>query len=365
MPIDEQLEAPKGEERSGPGQSRPRAEEEVEAETVRKTDGREQNVEEAASPETVTEVKWATDYDLTTGNLDAETVYRLSRVYMTYVRDQIAVGLRIQIDPAVRVRDRVIREHLDRDHVLHNITKLSRKVEYPVAHAVSTAAYAIRVGRQLDYDNEMLKELALAAYLCDIGLFKVPDQIVNKKGKLTPEEIKVVQAHVEIAYDVLKPFAPEYPEMLRAIYEHHERENGQGYPRGLKGDAISERAKIVGICDSFVAMTHSRPHQRALIQTDSIRELVEMKGKLFSAKIIKAFLDAVSIFPIGTYVVLNNKMVGEVIATNRYTPLKPVIRILYDDQGMAFEEPRVVDLMTNPVLHIEGTIALDDLPEGR
>jgi len=58
-------------------------------------------------------------------------------------------------------------------------------------------------------------------------------------------------------------------------------------------------------------------------------------------------------------------MVGEVIATNRYTPLKPVIRILYDDQGMAFEEPRVVDLMTNPVLHIEGTIALDDLPEGR
>ncbi len=313
--------------------------------------------------EKASEVPMGDTTGVTSGQWDAETLYRLSHVFLSDLRTRIIQGIPIDIRPASEVMDRIIKENLDNDQVIHRIAKMSRDAEYYVSHAVNTAAYAIRVGRQLEYPINVLKELGMGAYLCDIGLFKIPEEILSKRGKLTAEELEIVRSHVNIAYELLKPMEKEFPLMVRAVYEHHERENGQGYPRGLAGDAISELAKIIGICDSYVAMTHNRPHQKALIQTDSIRELVEMKGKLFSAKIIKAFLDAVSIFPIGSYVVLNNKMVGEVVSTNRNNSFKPVIRLLYDEQGRRFEESRMVDLMKNPVLHIEGIVRPDDLPQ--
>jgi len=295
---------------------------------------------------------------------DAVGLYRIAKTYLSDLRERIRRGMTIDIHPVAEVMGRLIKENLVTDEITQGITLMSGGEEYYVSHAVNTAAYAVRVGRGLGYDFDSLRELAMAGFLCDIGLFKIPEEIINKQGKLSPEEVELIKSHTEIAQELLAPVASQYPAMLRAIVEHHERENGQGYPKGLKGEEISEFAKIIGICDSYVAMTHNRPHKKALIQTETIRELVSMKGNFFSARIIKAFLDEISIFPIGSYVVLNNKMIGMVVATNRYSPFKPVIKILYDEHGRKFENPRVVDLMTNPVLNIESNISVDDLPSG-
>ncbi|HOJ52339.1 MAG TPA: HD-GYP domain-containing protein [Syntrophales bacterium] len=303
------------------------------------------------------------DQESLTGT-DAVGLYRIAKTYLSDLRERIRRGMTIDIRPVAEVMGRLIKENLVTDEITQGITLMSGAEEYYVSHAVNTAAYAVRVGRGLGYDFESLKELAMAGFLCDIGLFMIPEEIINKQGKLSPEEVELIKSHTEIAQELLAPVASQYPAMLRAIGEHHERENGQGYPRGLKGEEISEFAKIIGICDSYVAMTHNRPHKKALIQTETIRELVSMKGNFFSARIIKAFLDEISIFPIGSYVVLNNKMIGMVVATNRYSPFKPAVKILYDEHGRKFENPRVVDLMTNPVLNIESNISVDDLPRG-
>jgi hypothetical protein len=97
------------------------------------------------------------------------------------------------------------------------------------------------------------------------------------------------------------------------------------------------------------------------MQAESIREFIGSKNQLFSTKIIKVFLDEISIFPIGSYVRLNNKNIGCVIATNRSNPLKPTIKLLFDENGRRFSEPKVIDLKANPVLNIEGSVAQDEL----
>jgi HD-GYP domain-containing protein (c-di-GMP phosphodiesterase class II) len=158
------------------------------------------------------------------------------------------------------------------------------------------------------------------------------------------------------------PYQNDYPWLLETIYEHHERENGQGYPQGLKGDKIGEYAKVIGICDSYEAMTHNRPHKKALMQFDSVRQLIESKELLFSPQILKVFLEEMSLYPIGSYVKLNNSAIGRVSQTNRSQPMKPVINLIFDGRGKKAEIGEVIDLAQNYVLNVVDVVAEEDLP---
>jgi len=195
-----------------------------------------------------------------------------------------------------------------------------------------------------------------------VGIFLVPEAVVNKRGRLTDEEMSQIRRHPEVGVNILAPYRDRFPWLIRAVHQHHERENGQGYPLGITGGDIDEFAKIIGICDSYEAMTHHRPHRRALMLTESIKELVATKHDLFSPGVIKAFLQEISLYPVGSYVRLNNKNIGKVVATNENNPLKPVVSILYDDQGKRLATPRTVDLRAANVLNIEEEVPKEELP---
>ena len=290
-------------------------------------------------------------------------LYIKAQQYLYAVKKRVSNDEPIDIASAIEIIQDIIEMPRGMDAEIYQVTVDSGQGDdYFLSHAVNTAIYAVRIGQRLEYSKPVLLELGLAALLCDIGMFKIPDSIVNKEEKLSQSEIDLIKSHAQMGRDIMMPFRDRYPALLDAILEHQERENGNGYPRGLKGDEISEFAKIIGICDSFEAMTHNRPHKKALVQTESIRELIGAKNQLFSPRIIKAFLDEVSIFPIGSYVRLNNRNIGRVISTNRSNPLKPTIRLLYDDAGRKFIDQKVIELSRNPVLNIEESVALDELP---
>lgn len=292
-----------------------------------------------------------------------KVLYKRAQSCLRNVRDQLKQNKVIDIEPAIGIIKGFIGIHYDMDAEIYQLTlNLEHDDDYFFSHAVNTAIYSLKIGQRLGYSEKQLLELGLSALLCDIGMFKIPDDILNKHGKLSSEEINLIKSHPEFTRNVLLPLKNDYPEILNAVYQHQERENGQGYPNGIKGNDISEYAKIIGICDSYEAMTHNRPHKKALVQTESIRELIGAKNQLFSPRIIKAFLDEISIFPIGSYVKLNNQNIGCVMATNRSNPLKPTIKMLYDENGRKFAVPRIIDLKAHPVLNIEGSVAPDELP---
>lgn len=239
------------------------------------------------------------------------------------------------------------------DRLYHYTTHYGNEQDYTASHSINTMIYALKIGLRLDYAQDHLEELGLAALLHDVGMFTIPDSILHKPESLTDEETCEVRKHPEISRDILAPWGAEMPCLARVAYEHHEREDGSGYPCGLRGEQISEYAKITGLASTYEAMTHDRPHRRCV----SVRELIDTKNRSFSPRVMRAFLEQISLYPIGSFVKLNNRTVGKVIRTHDGQPLRPVVNILVDADGMRVTEEKTVNLLGNPILWVMGTVS--------
>src|SRR5438552_827225 len=140
--------------------------------------------------------------------------------------------------------------------------------------------------------------------------------------------------------------------LLEAVLEHHEREQGQGYPQGLPGSAIHPHAKILGLVDTYTRLTAPRPPQARLLPHEAIREIVRSKHESFPSALIKALLSEISVFPPRTLVRLNTGEVGRVVGVNRNHPLRPKVEIISDSKGDRLPAPKLVDLSEAPFLYI-------------
>ncbi|MFQ5930713.1 MAG: HD-GYP domain-containing protein, partial [Acidobacteriota bacterium] len=142
----------------------------------------------------------------------------------------------------------------------------------------------------------------------------------------------------------------------------YERENGSGFPAGLKGGEILEEAKILGIADVFEACIHDRPYRKAVTGYQLLEELTRGGTRTFSDHIVKALVRSFSLYPYNEYVILNTNEVGQVVEVNPENLLRPVVKILYDSQGKPLREPREIDLAQNPSHSITKAITYKRLP---
>ncbi len=156
-------------------------------------------------------------------------------------------------------------------------------------HQWRVSQYAEKLGGALGYSEGACFLILLGAYLHDLGKIGIPDAILDKKGRLTDDEYTIVKEHCRIGYEVMRehPLAPLVRDIL---LQHHEWENGRGYPLGLKGDQINPYAGIVSICDAFDAMTNTRPYRSPLSIDKAISELKHSRGSQFRAELVDAFL---------------------------------------------------------------------------
>jgi len=301
-----------------------------------------------------------------TRKLDKEDIEEYRRIYLTVqdylegVRRRVTRRMEFDLEPAVEFLEGIIGtpDHITR---LYQFTsEYGHEEDFTISHSINTMILSLKVVQGMGYSREKLFELGLAALFHDLGMFLVPDDILKKPDKLTAEESEAVKKHPEISRDILSIRGGTYPWLSEVVYQHHEREEGQGYPRGLRGDRIHEYAKIIGIVDTYEAMTHNRPHRRAI----SVRELIESKNQQFAPRIIKVFLEQVSLYPIGSYVKLNNKSIAIVIDTNDQQPLRPVVNVLYDGQGYKMKAEQIVNLKENSLLWVVGNVSETDLLAG-
>jgi len=239
------------------------------------------------------------------------------------------------------------------DRLYHYTTRYGNEEDYTASHSINTMIYALKIAQRLEYAPGDLEALGLAALLHDVGMFAVPDAILRKPEALSPEETAAVRRHPETGRSALAPWSAEMPWLAQTACEHHELEDGSGYPRGLKGEQISEFAKIVGLASTYEAMTHERPHRRCV----SVRELVDTKNRSFSPRVMRAFLEQISLYPIGSFVRLNNRTLGKVVGTHVGQPLRPVVQILEDADGNRVTDDRTVNLLGNPILWVTGAVS--------
>jgi HD-GYP domain-containing protein (c-di-GMP phosphodiesterase class II) len=195
-----------------------------------------------------------------------------------------------------------------------------------VSHATRSTIIAIISGTTLKLQNYRLIEVAVAALLHEVGMIKLPQESYTNKGPLTEQERKLLYAHPILGYNILKSY--DFPLVIcAAALEHHERENGTGYPQRKTGDKITLYAKIIAVACSYEALLSSRPHKDAKNSHTGMMELLKNEGKQYDETIVRALVYSLSIYPIGLYVLLSNDKKGQVVDVNPENPRYPIVEI--------------------------------------
>lgn len=229
-------------------------------------------------------------------------------------------------------------------------------------HTVDVTFTCLKIGRGLNYDMKNLLRLGLAAFLENVGMYKIPDNILAIERRLTEGEVNLIRKHPETSYEILITLGERYRWLAEAALHIHERADGSGYPSGMKGDEIPELSSIIGLVDTYVAMIKNRPYREKFIQTDAIKSIVEAGRGKFLPGILKIFLNQISLFPVNSYVKLNNGVIGRVVSTNKDQPLRPTIEPLYDGSDKQVKNKNLIHLADNPLLYIDGSVGSDTLP---
>lgn len=204
---------------------------------------------------------------------------------------------------------------------------------YLYVHSLNVCLYTLVLGIAHGYSKEELRVIGLGALLHDIGKTQVPVKIIQKPGKLSDEEFRHMQMHTEIGFQILKD-EPNIPLIAaHCALQHHERIDGSGYPRGLKGHQIHEYAKWLGVADSYDAMTSNRVYKKAMLPHQAVEALYVGSGTLYEQKYLEIFRDRVAIYPLGLTVKLSTGESGVVVKIDPTMPHRPVVRVLVGPEG--------------------------------
>jgi len=169
------------------------------------------------------------------------------------------------------------------------IKTLEAKDKYTHGHSHRVAQYALLIAKKLSFTEDQLIEIELAALLHDIGKISTPDQILNKPGKLTPEEFEIIKEHPMQSFEILSQVS-HLNQIAKWVRAHQERIDGYGYPDGLRGEEIPLEARIITVADAFDAMTSDRPYRKALSIQYAYDELKRCAGTQFDSKIVDIFI---------------------------------------------------------------------------
>lgn len=264
----------------------------------------------------------------------AEAAQALADAY-----DRIARSVTLRIDELRRASMNLL------DEVLHKAEPIVRFVEvrtlgdHTLGHSVSVCLLALIVGRRMGLGYSELKDLGIGALLHDVGRASIPPSTWFKEGPLSEEEWEEVREHPRRGYDTLRSSRELRVLTAHVAFQHHERLDGSGYPRGIAGEEIHLYARITAVCDTYDALTQERPYRPALPPHHALRYLESAAGRQFDADAVHALLRTVAPFPIGTRVLLEDGRSGVVDEVRPASLARPILRLA---------DGKRVDLATNP-----------------
>lgn len=225
------------------------------------------------------------------------------------------------------------------------VTRLRKQDEHAYGHGLQVAVYLVALGRHLGLPKYFLDRLCTIGLLLDIGNIRLPKELLLKKGRLTSEEFETVKSHVQLALEILKETPDLHPDVLLGIAQHHERENGSGYPGRLSGNEISLFGRMSAIVDSFSALTSPRPYAEIMPAYEALQYLINFNPGLYQASMVEQFVQAIGIFPVGSMVELSSGEVAVIISHSKVRRLKPRVLIISDSNKRPYPQPTTLDLL--------------------
>ena len=227
---------------------------------------------------------------------------------------------------------RMLNDLLFSADILGNLTEIQGYDDYTFHHSVNTTIIGLVLGLASGYSENKLLEFGMGVLMHDIGKVKVPESILNKKTPLMDEEFEEIKRHSAIGFDILRKNNDFSLLSAHIAFQHHEKWDGSGYPRGLIGSEIHEYGKLVAIADVYEALTSKRVYRKAIEPNVAYEYVVSQSNQHFDPQVLEVFKRHIAVYPSSSGIILSNGQRGNVVKQNPAFPNRPLVRVFYQNE---------------------------------
>lgn len=227
---------------------------------------------------------------------------------------------------------------------LISLARLKTVDDYTYMHSVAVCAMMVGLAKQVGLDEEQTRLAGMAGLLHDLGKALMPMDVLNKPGKLTDAEFKIIKTHPVEGHKMLLTGKDVHPLVLDVCLHHHEKTDGSGYPKGLSDKQISLFAKMGAVCDVYDAITSNRPYKAGWDPAESLRKMAEWCNGHFDPQIFQGFVKSLGIYPIGSLVKLSSGRLGVVTSQSGKSLTTPLVKVFFSTKSNMRITPETIDL---------------------
>ncbi len=285
----------------------------------------------------------------------ARKVHSKAATAVTSMFQEARMGKALQLEGIDTLVDDITQSISRNPEAFLSLARLKTKDNYTYLHSVAVCALMIALGKQMNLDPALIKDLGMAGLLHDVGKMMVPDEVLNKPGRLTDSEFTIVKNHPLRGWEILKASEGVSAIALDVCLHHHERVDGTGYPDKISGDDLSLFARMGSVCDVYDAITSERCYKAGWAPAESIRKMAEWQEGQFDSTIFQAFVKTIGIYPSGTLVKLKSTRLAVVIEQSDKNLLTPIVKVFFSTKANSPMQPEIINLAqsTDSILNAE------------
>ncbi|TCS41426.1 HD-GYP domain-containing protein [Reinekea marinisedimentorum] len=302
-------------------------------------------------PQSKTRVKYLNRVSFDEAIESSYMTFTSARALATSVMDGLRVGNTLNINECRNVVEKIVDQVLDNKDTLKYLTLLKNKDAYTAEHSMNVCILCATFARHLGLMEFEIKIIAMCGLLHDVGKSKVPEEILNKPGRLTKEEAHIMAEHSTYGRNILMALKGESRYAVDVAHSHHERVDGRGYPRSLTSAQIPYYAKIVTIVDAYDAMTSDRCYTRGKSSFQALRVIFENAGSQFDTQLAKEFIQCIGFYNTGSLVQLESGQIAIVAKSNEDKPLRPKLAVITDEHQKLRSKEMLIDLTNEKYRH--------------
>ena len=285
----------------------------------------------------------------------ARKIHSKAATAVTSIFQEARMGKALQLEGIDALVDDITQSISRNPEAFLSLSRLKTKDNYTYLHSVAVCALMIALGKQMNLDPALTKDLGMAGLLHDVGKMMIPEEVLNKPGRLTDNEFTIVKNHSLWGWEILKASEGVSTIALDVCLHHHERIDGTGYPDKLSGDNLSLFARMGSVCDVYDAITSERCYKAGWAPAESIRKMAEWQEGQFDSTIFQAFVKTIGIYPSGTLVKLKSTRLAVVIEQSDKNLLTPIVKVFFSTKANSPMQPEIIDLAqsTDSILNAE------------